>query len=136
MNSHFLIKMANMLYRICPTIIKREGWLIESSRKACTLNPPCERRFSDLAQRFIHGLVSKAYGYCIPLRLRKFHWVEFWIIACTWHLLHPQKKTQIQVMIAFAVHCVTSSSIHQSRVAYLFHSLHGTHDFSHAIDSY
>ena len=60
MNGHFLIKMANMLHRIYPTIIKREGRLIKSPRKACTLNPPCERRSSDLAQRFIHGLVSKA----------------------------------------------------------------------------
>ena len=39
-------------------------------------------------------------------------------------------------MIAFAVHGVTSSSTHQFRVACLSHSLHGTHDFSHAIESY
>ena len=48
MNGHFLIKIANMLHRICPTIIKREGRLIKSPRKACTLNPSCERRFSNL----------------------------------------------------------------------------------------
>ena len=59
MNGNFLIKMANMLHRICPTIIEREGRLIKSPRKACTLNPPCERRFSNLVQRFIDGLVSK-----------------------------------------------------------------------------
>ena len=40
------------------------------------------------------------------------------------------------MMIAFAVHGVTSSSTHQFRVACLSHSLHGTHDFSHAIESY
>ena len=64
MNGHFLIKMANMLHRICLTIIKKEDWLIKSPRKACTLNSPCERRFSYLAQRFIHGLVSKALVQC------------------------------------------------------------------------
>ena len=79
---------------------------------------------------------SCTYGYCIPRRLRKFRWVEFWIVACTWHLLHPQKKTQTQVMIAFAVHGVTSSLIRRSHVACLSHSLHGRHDFSHATDSY
>ena len=33
MNNHFLIKMANMLHRICPTIIKREGRLIKFIRR-------------------------------------------------------------------------------------------------------
>ena len=60
MNGHFLIKMANMLHRIRPTIIKRESRLIKSPRKACTLYPPCERQFSNLVQRFVHGFVSKA----------------------------------------------------------------------------
>ena len=60
MNGHFLIKMANMLHRICPNIIKKEGQLIKSPRKACTLYLLCERRFSNLVQRFVHGLVSKA----------------------------------------------------------------------------
>ena len=64
MNDHFLIKMANVLHQICPTIIKGEGWLVEPPRKACTLDPLCERRFSDLAQCFIHGLVSKALIRC------------------------------------------------------------------------
>ena len=49
MNGHFLIEMANMLHRICLTIIKREGRLIKSPRKACTLNLPCE---GDLATWF------------------------------------------------------------------------------------
>ena len=40
------------------------------------------------------------------------------------------------MMLASAVHDVTSSSTHQFHVACLSHSLHGTHDFSHAIDSY
>ena len=60
MNGYFLIKMANMLHRICPTIIKREGRLIKSPKKACTLYSPCERRFSNLVQCFVHSLVSKA----------------------------------------------------------------------------
>ena len=60
MNGHFLSKMANMLHWICSNIIKREGRLIKSPRKACTLYPPCERRFSNLVQRFVHGLISKA----------------------------------------------------------------------------
>ena len=53
MNGHFLIKMANMLHRICSTIIKREGRLIKSPRKACTLYPPCERRFSRFNASFM-----------------------------------------------------------------------------------
>ena len=60
MNGHFLIKMANMLHRIRPTIIKRESRLIKSPRKACILYPPCERQFSNLVQHFVHGFVSKA----------------------------------------------------------------------------
>ena len=60
MNGHFLIKMANVLHRIYSTIIKREGRLIKSPRKACTLYFPCKRQFSNLVQRFVHGLVSKA----------------------------------------------------------------------------
>ena len=40
------------------------------------------------------------------------------------------------MMLTSAVHGVTSSSTHQFRIACLFHSLHGTHDFSHAINSY
>ena len=79
---------------------------------------------------------SYAYGYCIPCRLRKFRWVEFWIVACTWHLLHPQKKTRTQVTITFAMHGITSSSIRQSHFACLSHFLHGRHDFSHATGSY
>ena len=60
MKGHFLIKMTDMLHRIRLTIIKRESRLIKSPRKAHTLYPPCERRFSNLVQRFIHGFVSKA----------------------------------------------------------------------------
>ena len=60
MNGHFLIKMVDMLYRIRLTIIKRESRLIKSPRKACTLYPPCKRRFCNLVQRFVHGLFSKA----------------------------------------------------------------------------
>ena len=60
MNGYFLIKMADMLHRIHPTIIKRESRLIKSLRKACTLYPPCKRRFCNLVQRFVHGFVSKA----------------------------------------------------------------------------
>ena len=60
MNGHSLIKIADMLHRIRPTIIKRESRLIKSLRKACTLYPPCERRFSNLVQCFVHGFVSKA----------------------------------------------------------------------------
>ena len=45
-----------------------------------------------------------------------------------WHPLYPQKKTQIHMMIASAVHGVTSFTIRQSHVACLSHSLHGTQD--------
>ena len=79
---------------------------------------------------------SYSYSYYIPYHRRRLHWAEFWIVACMWHPLYPQKKTQIQMMIAFAVHGVTFSSTRQLHVACLSHSLHRTHDFSHATDSY
>ena len=82
------------------------------------------------------GSYSCTYGYYIPHRRRKFHWAEFWIVACTWHHLSPRKKTRTQVMSAFAVRNVTSSSARQSHIACLSHSLHGRHGSSHVTDSY
>ena len=79
---------------------------------------------------------SSAYNYYTPHHRRRFHWAEFWIFTYTWHPLYPWKKIQIQMILTSAVHGVTSSSTHQFHVAFLFHSLHGTHDFSHTIDSY
>ena len=46
MNDHFLIKMADMLHWIRPTIIKRESRLIKSPRKAFTLYSPHKSDFA------------------------------------------------------------------------------------------
>ena len=43
------------------------------------------------------GSYSYAYG-CIPRCQRKFHWAEFWILACSWHHLSPRRKALNQVM--------------------------------------
>ena len=60
MYDHLLIEMTNMFYRIRSTIIKRESRLMESLREALTLYLSCEKRLSNLVQRFVHGFVSKA----------------------------------------------------------------------------
>ena len=53
-----------------------------------------------------------------------------------YHPMYPQRKTQIQMVPVSAARNVTSFSTHLSHVACPSHSLHGTHDFSHAIDCY
>ena len=62
---------------------------------------------------------SFAYDYYTSRHRRRFHWAKFWIFANMWYPLYPQKKIQIQMMTAFAVHGATSSSTRQSHVACL-----------------
>ena len=70
MNNHLLTKMIDVFYWIRSTIIKGEGGLMKSSREACTLYVSCERGPSNLVQRFVHGIVSKALmGWVLILML-------------------------------------------------------------------
>ena len=145
MNDHSLIKMADMLHRICPTIIKRESRLIKSPRKACTLYPPYERRFNNLVQRFVHGFVSKAL----------MRWTLILTPMTTIFLVSRESFAgwSSRSLPVCGVFCIlrrrlgpkrwapspcdaTSSSVRQSHGACLSYSLHGRHDFSNATDSY
>ena len=57
-----LIEMANVFYRICPTIINGECGLMKLPRKARIFNVPCEGWFRNLTQRLVHGIVAQAFA--------------------------------------------------------------------------
>ena len=61
MHSHPLIEVANMLHRVCSTIVHGECGLSEPPRKSPSLNPACERWPENLVECFTHGVVSQAY---------------------------------------------------------------------------
>ena len=70
MNDYLLTKMTDVFHWIRSTIIKGEGGLMKSPREARTLYASCERGPSNLTQRFVHGIVSKAFmGYALILTL-------------------------------------------------------------------
>ena len=59
MDSHPLIKLAYMLYWVCPTIVYGKGWLMESPRKLYPLYSTRERRLGDAIQGLAHGIVGQ-----------------------------------------------------------------------------
>ena len=61
MNGHFLTKMTDVFHWIRSTIIKGESGLMKSPRETRTLYALRERGPSNLTQRFIHGIVPKAF---------------------------------------------------------------------------
>ena len=70
MNGHLLTKMIDVFHWIRSTIIKGEGGLMKSLRKARTLYVSCERGPSNLVLRFVHSIVSKAFmGWVLILTL-------------------------------------------------------------------
>ena len=70
MDGHFLTKMIDMFHWIRSAIIKGEGGLMKSPRKTCILYTSCEGRPSNLTQRFVHGIVLKAFmGWALILTL-------------------------------------------------------------------
>ena len=62
--------MTDVFHWICSAIIKGEGGLMKSLKKTCTLYASCERKPSNLTQRFVHGIVPKAFmGWALILTL-------------------------------------------------------------------
>ena len=60
-DSHPLVELAHMFYRIRSTIVNGECGLMELSRKFCLLYLACERRFGDLIQCLAHSVISQAF---------------------------------------------------------------------------
>ena len=61
MDSHPLVKLAYMFYRVRSIIVSGEHGLMESLRKFHPLYLACERWFGDLIQRLAHGIISQAF---------------------------------------------------------------------------
>ena len=55
MDSHLLFELTYVLYRIRPTIVHGERWLMETPREFRLFYPPCERWFRNLAQGLFHN---------------------------------------------------------------------------------
>ena len=58
MDSHLLFELTYVLYRICPTIVHGERWLMETPRKFRLFYPSCEGQFRNLAQGLLHNIRS------------------------------------------------------------------------------
>ena len=70
MNGHFLTKMTDVFPWIRSAIIKGEDGLMKSSRKTRTLYVSREGGLRNLTQRFVHGIVPKAFmGWALILML-------------------------------------------------------------------
>ena len=61
MDSHPLVELAHMFYRVRSTIVNGECGLMESLRKFCHLYLARERWFGDLIQCLAHSVVSQAF---------------------------------------------------------------------------
>ena len=62
MDGHFLIKVAHMLYGVCPTIIHGKRGLSEPPGEFCSLNSAREKQLGDLIQRLAHNVVSHTFS--------------------------------------------------------------------------
>ena len=70
MNGHFLTEMTDVFHWIHSAIIKGKGGLMKSPRETRTLYVSRERGPSNLTQRFVHGIVPKAFmGWALILTL-------------------------------------------------------------------
>ena len=58
MDSYLLFELTYVLYRIRLTIIHGERWLMETLGKFRLFYPPCEGRFRNLVQSFLHDISS------------------------------------------------------------------------------
>ena len=61
MYDHPLVEVADMLYRVCSTIVHGERRMHEPLRKSPSLNLARERWPGNLVECFTHGVVSQAY---------------------------------------------------------------------------
>ena len=66
MDSHLLFELTYVLYRICPTIIHGERWLMETPRQFCLFYPPCKGWFRNLAQDFLQNVSSYFFARRSP----------------------------------------------------------------------
>ena len=66
MNSHLLFELTYVLYRIRPTIVNGERWLMEMPRKFRLFYPLCEGRFRNLAQGLLHNISSYSLAKRTP----------------------------------------------------------------------
>ena len=62
MDGHPLIELAHMFYRVCPTIVNGERWLVEAPWKFSPFYFACEGGFRDLIQRLVHNIISHAFA--------------------------------------------------------------------------
>ena len=81
MDGHPLIKLAYMLYWVCPTIVYGKGWLVEPPRKLSPLYPTREGRLRDAVQCLTHGVICQALVRWAFIR-KRFHFEGFLISAC------------------------------------------------------
>ena len=58
MDNHLLFELTYVLYRIRPTIVHGERWLMETPKKFRLFYLPCEGRFRNLAQVLLHNISS------------------------------------------------------------------------------
>ena len=62
MDSHLLVELAHMFYRVCPTIVNEERRLMETSQKFSPFYPACKGGFRDLTERLVHDVVSYTFA--------------------------------------------------------------------------
>ena len=62
MDSHPLVELAHMFYRVRLTIVSGECRLVETPRKFSPLYLVCERGFGDLIQHPAHNVISHAFA--------------------------------------------------------------------------
>ena len=61
MDSHPLIELTHMFYRVRSTVVNGERRLVEMPRKSCPFYLVYERGFGDLTQRLAHNIISHAF---------------------------------------------------------------------------
>ena len=61
MDSHPLVELAYMFYRVHSTIVNGERGLMESSMKFCPLNLTRKMQFGNLVQRLAYSIISQAF---------------------------------------------------------------------------
>ena len=67
MDSHLLLELTYVLYRVCSAIIHGERWLVESFRKFCLFYPPCKGWLRNLAQCLFHNISSYSFAIRAPV---------------------------------------------------------------------
>ena len=61
MDSHSLVELVHMFYRVWPTIVKEERRLMEMPRKFSPLYLTRKGGFRDLTERLVHDIISYAF---------------------------------------------------------------------------